>query len=46
VGPTEQREGERARERGLAPTGRARLSDTEGMRARARAGLGLMGRLG
>jgi hypothetical protein len=37
--PTEQREGER---RGSAPTGRVRVSETEGTRAR----LGLVGRLG
>jgi hypothetical protein len=40
IGPTEQREREREREgeraRGLAPTGRPRLSGTEGTQARAR----------
>jgi hypothetical protein len=40
--PTEQREGEREEGRGLAPTGGAHLSETEG----ARATLGLVGRLG
>jgi hypothetical protein len=36
VGPTEQRERERERVHGLAPTGGTRLSGTEGTRARAR----------
>jgi hypothetical protein len=39
-----EREGERAR--WLATTDRARLSGTAGARAWARAGLGLVGRLG
>jgi hypothetical protein len=46
VGPTEQREREREEGRGLAPIGGTRLSGTEGTQARARAELGLMGRLG
>jgi hypothetical protein len=41
--PTGQRERGGERARGLAPTGRARLSGTEGARARRARGVGLSG---